>query len=136
MILLDTVALVRLITAQKFRDAAKAQVAEAERDEQLFVSAISAWELCLLEQTGHSAALIDHDGAAFFRDALGSGSLQNLPVDADIAIESRRLPGTFHQDPADRFVVATARLRGLTIVTSDRSILDYASHGHVKAVRC
>jgi PIN domain nuclease of toxin-antitoxin system len=136
MILLDTVALIRLITAQKFRHTARRRVAEAEQDGNLFISAVSAWELCLLEKTGHSAALIDYDGAAFFRDAVGGGALQMLPLEADIAIESRRLPGDFHQDPADRFIIATARLHGLTIVTSDRPILDYAAAGHVEAIPC
>lgn len=136
MILLDTVALVRLVTAQKFRQTAKARIAEAEAQGQLFVSAITAWELCLLQSLSRTGELIDEDGATFFRSTTANGALQVISVDADIAIESRQLPGDFHKDPADRFIVATARLHDLTLVTSDRAVLDYATSGHVTAIRC
>jgi len=41
-------------------------------------------------------------------------------------LESTRLPGTFHRDPADQLIVATARLLGAPVVTGDRKIRDYA----------
>ncbi len=136
MILLDTVALIRLVTAQKFARNAKLCVAEAEARGRLFVSAITAWELCLLETRTRSGEQIDGNGADFFRDATADGMLKIIPLDADTAIESRRLPGDFHQDPADRFIVATARIKRMTIVTSDTAILDFASEGHVQAIAC
>jgi PIN domain nuclease of toxin-antitoxin system len=45
------------------------------------------------------------------------------------ALESSYLPGTFHRDPADQIIVATARVHNLILLTSDRKILDYP---HVK----
>ena len=42
-----------------------------------------------------------------------------------IAAEAYRLPGEFHKDPADRVLVATARVEGWTLVTADRRILGY-----------
>ena len=36
------------------------------------------------------------------------------------------LPGSFHKDPADRMIVATACLHGLTLLTKDRDIRSYA----------
>ena len=48
-----------------------------------------------------------------------------LPITPRIAIESSRLPDPFHKDPADRLIVATARIHGLTILTSDHTIFDY-----------
>lgn len=136
MILLDTVALIRLVTAQKFEPFVKARALAAETCGELFVSAISARELCLLESLSRSGELIDHDGAGFFRSVTASGKLQVVAIDGDIAIESRRLPKDFHHDPADRFIVATARRRGLTVVTSNHAILDFAAQGHVKALAC
>jgi PIN domain nuclease of toxin-antitoxin system len=34
------------------------------------------------------------------------------------------LPDTFHRDPADRIIVASARNVGATLLTQDRRIID------------
>jgi PIN domain nuclease of toxin-antitoxin system len=54
-----------------------------------------------------------------------------LPITTQIAIESSRLPEPFHKDPADRLIVATARIYDLTILTSDHKIWDYP---HVRSL--
>lgn len=54
----------------------------------------------------------------------------------ELGFESCYLPGTFHQDPADRFLIATARALGVPIVTRDEQIEAYARAGHVKLIRC
>jgi PIN domain nuclease of toxin-antitoxin system len=46
-------------------------------------------------------------------------------VTHEMAWEAYHLPGSFHRDPADRILVATARLYGLTLLTADDSILRY-----------
>jgi PIN domain nuclease of toxin-antitoxin system len=46
-----------------------------------------------------------------------------LPVTNQIAIEAYRLPEPFHRDPADRQIVACARLHELTVATADERIL-------------
>ncbi|MBW1887764.1 MAG: PIN domain-containing protein [Deltaproteobacteria bacterium] len=48
-----------------------------------------------------------------------------------IALESCDLPGKFHNDPADRIIVATARIHALELITKDKKILDYP---HVQAL--
>lgn len=48
-----------------------------------------------------------------------------LDITVPIAIDAFSLPGDFHKDPADRIIVATARVHQLTIITSDKKILDY-----------
>ena len=40
-------------------------------------------------------------------------------------MEAYALPGEFHTDPADRILVASARLHGLRLVTADQRILSY-----------
>ncbi len=57
-----------------------------------------------------------------------------VALDAKIAIESCDLPGDFHSDPADRILVATARLDNAVLVTRDERMLQYAKSGHVKAM--
>ena len=43
----------------------------------------------------------------------------------EIALESYLLPEPFHSDPADRILVATARLHEMTLITADERILAY-----------
>jgi PIN domain nuclease of toxin-antitoxin system len=56
------------------------------------------------------------------------------PLSPQVAIESCKLPDAFHSDPADRLIVATARVTGAALMTRDRLILDYAARGHLKAI--
>ena len=53
------------------------------------------------------------------------------PLTGEIAIESVNLPGKLHNDPADRMLVATARLHGWTLATRDDRILSYGNAGNV-----
>jgi PIN domain nuclease of toxin-antitoxin system len=46
------------------------------------------------------------------------------------------LPGRFHDDPADRRLLATARLRNVPFVRRDKRTLDYAEAGHAQAIKC
>jgi PIN domain nuclease of toxin-antitoxin system len=48
-------------------------------------------------------------------------------LDADypaVAAEVAALPDSFHRDPADRIIVATARVLGAALVTRDRRIVE------------
>lgn len=54
-----------------------------------------------------------------------------VELSPQIALESCDLPGKFHDDPADRIIVATARIHALELITKDKKILDYP---HVQAV--
>jgi PIN domain nuclease of toxin-antitoxin system len=61
----------------------------------------------------------------WFEQALNYPGVQLLALTPEIAIESTRLPGEFHRDPADQIIVATARVYGCSLVTSDDKILNY-----------
>ncbi len=54
----------------------------------------------------------------------------------DLLIASSFLPGDPPRDPADRIIAATARDLGATLITRDRSLLDYGAQGHMKVVEC
>lgn len=56
-----------------------------------------------------------------------------VPINHEIALAAYELPEPFHRDPADRQIVATARVLGLTLVTADERILDYP---HVSSMDC
>jgi len=86
----------------------------------LHLSVISCWEVMLLAEKGRLA--LRPDAAAWLRQALAAGAVREIPVTTEIAIASRTIPLP-HKDPADRFIAATAKLNGLTLVTSDRALL-------------
>lgn len=92
-------------------------------EETLFVSAVSTLEIARLAALGQlelaAPVAIWCDRA---RSAVG---VQSLAIDDAIAVEAYALPGSFHPDPADRLLVATARVRGHHLVTADKRILGY-----------
>ena len=54
--------------------------------------------------------------------ALAKSNFLEVPVTNAIALETGRLVWS-HRDPADRMIVATARVMGLTLVTADKPII-------------
>ena len=62
--------------------------------------------------------------------------IKEAPLLPEIAIASSHLPDPLHGDPADRFVIATARHHQIPIITRDGKIIDYAAHGHVNVIAC
>ncbi len=99
----------------------------------LGVSAISVWEVGMLESKGRvhfQKVCMD-----WVRDALSAPGLRLIPLTPEIAIESSRLPGTLHGDPADRMLAATARILGATLVTKDRQLLDYGAQSYISVVK-
>ena len=100
--------------------------------ERLGVSAISVWEVGMLEAKGRiqlQKTCID-----WIREALSAPKLSLLPLTPEIAIESSRLPGTIHGDPSDRILAATSRLIGASLVTKDRQLLMYGQQSFISVV--
>jgi PIN domain nuclease of toxin-antitoxin system len=119
-ILLDTNAVLWFAFApDELGRRAKDLVLDARDRQALFLSVVTLWELAVLVRRGRFQ--LDVDLARWARDIEDAGSVF-LPVDAPVVLEACRLPD-FRADPADRFLVATARLNGLTLVTGDRAIL-------------
>lgn len=108
---------------EKLSPAATRAIFESGRDP-IALSAISVWEVSLKLRKGRLTlfAPLDQWLAITLRPAF----VHVLPIDADIARGANELPGDFHGDPADRFIVATARKHNLTIITSDGLIRRYS----------
>ena len=98
----------------------------------LGVSVISVWEIALLASKGRIR--LGMPVKEWVESALNRPGLVLTDLDAGIAIESCSLPGAFHADPADRLLVATARLNNAIIVTRDQRILKYGKQGHLKVM--
>ena len=98
----------------------------------MLLSVISVWELGVLEAKGRIRLHMSCD--QWVREALATPGLSLAPLTPDIALESSRLPGSFHGDPADRIIVATARSFGARLLTRDRQMLEYGRQRHVAVV--
>jgi PIN domain nuclease of toxin-antitoxin system len=108
-------------------------VVEAAVDRgEVLVSAISVWEIAQLEAL--KRLQLSQDLRAWVARALAFPGIRLKGISPAIAIESTRLPGSAHRDPADRLLIATARLTGAPLVTCDTRILTYASKGHVRVI--
>ncbi len=86
----------------------------------LQLSPISVWEALLLAERGRVA--LDPDPARWLRKAMSIAPIAEAPLTVDVALASRTVD-VEHQDPADRFIVATAAVHGLTLVTADERLL-------------
>ena len=98
-----------------------------------FVSAITPWEIAVL--TAKERLTLNRDIHGWMDEVFDGYGIALAPLTPDVAIESTRLPGSFHADPSDRIIVASARIMNARLMTADRSILTYAAQGHVRAIR-
>ena len=69
--------------------------------------------------------------ALAFNEMLAAPGLHLVPLTPEIAVQSTRLPGTVHGDPADRILIATARVLNATLLTADAKIRAYGKSGHL-----
>jgi PIN domain nuclease of toxin-antitoxin system len=99
--------------------------AAAAADARLFVSDMSFWEVSLKAAKGKLRLSLDP--ALWLERAARAPGIQALPVTRDVLIQSTRLPGALHGDPVDRILLAHAQLGGLSLLTCDRLIVDYAA---------
>ena len=118
--LLDTCALIWLATGGG-QLSAKARQAIDEAAA-VYVSAISAFEIACAAARGRLE--LPCDAERWYVEVLYQHSLTEILLSGKIAIASAKLP-MVHKDPCDRFIIATARLENLTIVTADRIFRKY-----------
>jgi PIN domain nuclease of toxin-antitoxin system len=107
--------------------AAQNAVMEAGAIGRVLVSAISVWEVGMLEAKGRIRFSIE--AGEWVRRALSAPGVHFSPLTPEVALDSTRLPGPVHGDPADRILIATARRVGATLVTRDTKILEYGRQG-------
>ncbi len=107
------------------------KIEQASEHSKLYVASISLWEAGMLESKGRIRFKVPY--LQWVLNALKAPGITVAPLDPYIAVESSRLPGDFHGDPADRIIVASARRLGAILVTRDRAILRYSSEGYVHA---
>ena len=99
-------------------------VASASAESPLLVSDISLWEVAALHSLGRIQLTIPL--RAWLDKAVAPPLVRRLGISPAIAAELSALPDSFQRDPADRILVATARIFGATLLTQDSRIVDAA----------
>jgi len=128
-ILLDTHVLIWWANGESEKLSAAAIAAIEAEEQQRLVSAISCWEVAMLVERGRLGLNVDIE--RWLNLVASAPRLQLLPLSPAVAVASTRLPGTFHADPADRFLVAQARHLNIALVTADSKIRAYP---HVRSL--
>jgi PIN domain nuclease of toxin-antitoxin system len=129
MILLDThVWWWSLTEPHHLSEKALAHIRNAKSEERCIAS-ISIWEFAMMVAKKKIELKISPQ--QWLLRAIDRSGINVVELSPDIAIDSCNLPGNFHKDPADRLIVATARIANLILLTKDQKILDYP---HVMSV--
>ena len=118
--MLDTCALLWLASGEKkISRAALKQINEAPA---VYVSAISGVEIAI--KAGRGKLQLPHAPQDWFEKVIAHHGLTVLPLELNICIAAAQLP-PIHNDPCDRFIIATARLNDLAVVTTDENFEKY-----------
>ena len=120
MILLDTHALVWVVTKDRKLGRKAQRVISKQWDlNQVAVSAISFWEVGMLRARGRLQ--FDSSVGAWREELIAAGIIE-LPLDGHVCVRSLDL-AELSEDPADRFIVATALVHNATLLTADEQLL-------------
>ena len=132
-IVLDTHALIWTVAGDtRLGEQSRAMIEKTARTGRVLVSAITPWEIALLSEKGRLR--LGREVESWIQEALALPGVSLAPIEPAIAVDSVRLPGDFHADPADRLIIATARHFNVPLVTADIAILTYAAAGHMQAI--
>lgn len=132
-ILLDTHAWLWLVSGEKIAGKALTLVEEAMENHLGYLSDISLWEVSMLAKKNRIT--LGQPVLPWINHALKVTGLHLIRLTPEIVVESTELPGDFHGDPADRLLVATARVQDLTLVTRDERILEYGASKRVHTLQ-
>ena len=94
----------------------------ADESNQLWLSPISIWEFLLLTERGRVRVSRGTPPADWVEAALSRAPMHDAPLTREVAVRSRSVR-LDHEDPADRFLAATANVYDLTLVTADDRLL-------------
>lgn len=117
---------------EEFSRAGRHALEDAADKGGLLVSVISVWEVGMLESKRRIE--IEVSCQDWVKRALANPRLTLVGLSPEIALDSTRLPGGLHADPADRILVATARQMHARILTRDRKLIEYGRQGYIKVV--
>ena len=119
-LLLDTHIILWSVTEPRRLSSDVRDLLEDESNE-LWFSPISLWETLILAEK--RKIFLKPTPIECFWKIVEALSLNEAPLTSEVAIQSRQIVLS-HQDPADRFIAATAVVYGLTLITADKRLLE------------
>ena len=123
------------MTPKAFTPEARAAIdAHWQNGGTVLLSAVTVWEIACLVDAGRLD--LDIPVEAWVERFLDCPGIEPVWVDYRAAARSYELHHLEHRDPADRLLIATARLLQVPIITRDSRILSYARAGFVVAIPC
>jgi PIN domain nuclease of toxin-antitoxin system len=122
-LLLDTHVLLYWIGRDARLTGAQAEAIDAASvDEPLLVSDITLWEIATLVSLGRIR--LARPARDWLEIAVAPPLVRRVSISPAVAAEVAALPASFQRDPADRIIVATARVAGAAVATSDARIIE------------
>jgi PIN domain nuclease of toxin-antitoxin system len=129
-ILLDTHALLWLLNGDPIASGATLAIHQAQQSRTLYVSPMSAWEVGVAlgkANPAHRPNLHGLPPDRWFKSAVKALAAKVPQLNLAIAVEAAAVPAIYGSgDPGDCFLIATARIRNLTLITRDRQIIELA----------
>lgn len=131
-VVLDTCAFITLVRGAPMRRAALRAIEDADAADMVFVPSVVALEIA--QKAAARKLSIGAVARSWFEQAMAALEFNEVSISANMALAAYELPEPFHKDPADRLIVAVARLLKAPVVTVDRRILAYGRCGHVQTI--
>lgn len=131
--LLDTHVWLWLMAGETKLSAKKLSLIQtASETHNLHLSDICLWEISML--AAKNRITLHQPVLTWIQTALKLSGVYLIRLTPEISVESTELPGSFHGDPADRLIVATARVMNLSLITRDEKILEYGRSKFVQVL--
>ena len=140
-VLLDTHALFWLVTSvDQLSEEALLAIADAQVAGKLYVSPITAWELSIASRKPahrNPPDLGEQKPSKWFADALSATTAKIVPIKQTIAIDAANLVVQCgHKDPGDCFLISTARIKKLKLITRDQIICELSRDYGFEVIIC
>ena len=120
-------------------DQALVAIGENQAAGTLYASPITAWELTIAsKKPAHRGPpdLGPGSPALWFREAVKAVEAKIIPIRQTIAVEAAAVvEATGHRDPGDCYLIATARVRKIPIITRD-NILIGLDRAYLDVIEC
>ena len=121
-LLLDThILLWSLLEPERLSDKVTGELENPANE--IWISPVTTWEIIILAEKGRVE--LNDEPVTWMQNVLNSMPFKQATLNHEVAMQSRliKLP---HQDPADRFIAASAAVYALILVTSDKYLIKAA----------